>query len=161
MSPIIVTLIKRTGTQTLDLVLRVDEYPLDCNFPNLLSDQRKATHFAAAARDACRSFRLVPAPRIEETIQMVHMGTAHVRLARVEIGDLVVPFSLVGGVPQQRSLSANHSDVVAEVRRTFFGCDCPTGIFWDRTKVLSILPRAGRFGTYAQDTKAPLPQKPW
>jgi hypothetical protein len=125
--PLFVTLIRTTGTQTLDLVLRVDGYPLDCNFPNLLSDQRKATHFAAAARDAYGSFRLVPTPRIGGTIQMVHMGTAHVRLARVEIDDSLVPYSLVGGMPQQQNLSGNHSDVVAEVRRTFFGCYRPIG----------------------------------
>ena len=149
--PSFVTLIRTTEPQTFDLVLRVDGYPLGHGFPNLLSDQRKATHFAAATRGACGRFRLVPTLRIGESIQMVHMGTAHVRLARVEIYDPVVPFPLVGGVPQQRNLLKKHSDVIAEVRGTSFRCDRHTGIL--QLKVQSILPCAGRFSTYVQDTK--------
>ena len=58
-------------------------------------------------------------------VQMVHVGEAHVRLARVEIDDPVVSFPLVHGVPQWGDLTGGDSDVVAEVRKASFGRDHP------------------------------------
>ena len=81
------------------------------------------------------------------------MGAVHVGLTQMEIDHLVVSFPLVGGSPGWRTLPRNHSDVVGEVRRSPFGRDRSTLRIY--TKVHSILPRAGRFGTHTQDPKIP------
>ena len=159
--PLYVTLIRTTGTQIFSLVLQADAYPLDRDFQNLLNNQRKATRFASTARSACEGFQLVPIYRIGRgtrtgRVRRVHVDTAHVRLAHMEIDNPVVSLPLVGGVPQRRNLPGIHSDVIAEIRRASFGCDHPTGILQIRAEVQSILPRTGCFSTYVQDTKAPL-----
>ena len=147
-----------TGTQTLHFFLRVDEYPMDHDFPDLLLDQRNASHLTSAARNARRGFQVVPIPRIAQMVQMVHVGQTHVRLARVEVDDPVVSFPLVHGVPQRGNPTRGHSDVVAEVRKAPFGRDHPDEIPTD-SEVQSRLSRVGGFSAHVQDSKVHLVQR--
>ena len=82
---------------------------------------------------------------------MVHVGTTHVGLARMEINDHVAPFPLVGGVPLQRGpirmllqRSGGH--------RSSFGRDHPIPEI--DIQVQSIHPSEGCFSPCVQDQKA-------
>ena len=140
-------LIRETGTQTFNFVLRADEYPLDGGLPDLLVNQRNATHLSPATQGTRRGVHLAPRPRIRISKKVVHMGAAHVGLTQVEVGDLIVSFPLVSGAPRQRDTPRSHSDVTAEVQRTPFGRDRPTGIPQTRIEVQSVFPHVGHFIT--------------
>ena len=90
---------KSLGTRTFNFVLRADECPLDRDLQDLLVDQRNTTYPSSAARNTRRGFRMVPISRIQ-TIQVVHMGPTHARLAWMEINDLIVSSPLVDGLPR-------------------------------------------------------------
>ena len=117
--PLSAILTKVTGTQAFDLVLRVDECLLDCDFSNLLNNQRNAAHLLFAARNTRKGLYLVPTPRIYRRKETVHMGPTHVRFTRMEINNHIVSFPSVGHVPQQR-LARSHSNLITEVRRAYF-----------------------------------------